>query len=435
MIKHRQRLAVMAAVLALFVTVACGVTTSAVSELPPGWAETMAANTMSAMQTAVFTPGAPTSVAIAAAVDTAIPTQSPTITRTPTPTNTPIPPLTQRPTYTLTPTPTNTAVRLPPTATRYSAGKNKITKKGGVIVNSCTGEVTYLPCKPHGVSANAPCLQAELVEDVTIPSGQIIAPGTPFRKIWRVKNAGTCTWPADTHMIPANGNLWIGTGLNVGKNVKPGGIADFAVDITAPASAGEYSGNWFLDLSGTVALGPTNGGAFNIRIHSLNTSGVLWDFADQVCKAKWENNNCTTLSCPGTSGSKSGFALRGSPVTLEDGNAYSPVLWTQPFMQKKGTITGTFPALLLQGGEYLSAQVGCLYGYTACHVRFEIYLRYLGQPSILLNASEQTYDGSTAFLAQNYALPTGYVGFILKLVVIEEPASAQGGWFNIKISR
>jgi hypothetical protein len=440
--KHYRRLAWLS-LLALLVTMACGVasTSTTVAE-NPGWAETVAVKTMSAMQTAAFLAITPTHTALPATqVPVQAPTQTPTITKTPTATNTPIPPLTQRPTNTLTATPTKTPVILPPTATRYKANnQNNKKNTGGVIYDKCTGEIRYTPCKPKGISANAPCLQAELLQDITIPSGQIIRPGVAFSKIWRIRNSGSCLWPADTRMAPISGNLWIGTSPGVGKNIKPGESGDFVVNLNAPATTGDYTGGWQLNLSDTVLLGPKGGGAFNVRIRVAPAppGSILWDFPTNVCNAIWENNNCAILPCPGKVGSNAGFALSVSPATMENNIAYSPVLWTQPFARANGQITGTFAAFYVEPGDKLRSEVGCLFGYTSCHVRFELYAQYLNQSPILIAAAEEKYDNSTVVLVNDYNLITGspgYVGFYFRVINLGDSGQAQGGWFNTRLYR
>ena len=42
---------------------------------------------------------------------------------------------------------------------------------------------------------NSKCVNgAEFIEDVTVPDGTVLSPGEHFRKVWRLRNTGTCTW-------------------------------------------------------------------------------------------------------------------------------------------------------------------------------------------------------------------------------------------------
>jgi hypothetical protein len=58
-----------------------------------------------------------------------------------------------------------------------------------VVIPSAT---LTIPTK--AVPPTPACDQAQFIKDVTIPDGTVIAPGTSFKKTWRLKNIGTCTW-------------------------------------------------------------------------------------------------------------------------------------------------------------------------------------------------------------------------------------------------
>ena len=46
---------------------------------------------------------------------------------------------------------------------------------------------------PTSASA-ASCDWAQFITDVTVPDGAKYEPGATFKKTWRLKNIGTCTW-------------------------------------------------------------------------------------------------------------------------------------------------------------------------------------------------------------------------------------------------
>lgn len=56
----------------------------------------------------------------------------------------------------------------------------------------------------NGTKPSQPKLDSCFVQDVNIVDGTIMAPSTPFTKIWRMKNNGTIMWPQGTQL------LWIG---------------------------------------------------------------------------------------------------------------------------------------------------------------------------------------------------------------------------------
>lgn len=95
------------------------------------------------------------------------------------------------------------------------------------------------------------------VSDITIPDGTTMAPGTIFRKTWRMKNGGTCEWDANYVMMFAGGdnlggaefvrlssaNIIYGNeykGLRSAHKVYPGDYLEISIDLKAPSKPGTY---------------------------------------------------------------------------------------------------------------------------------------------------------------------------------------------------
>jgi hypothetical protein len=71
-------------------------------------------------------------------------------------------------------------------------------------------------------------------------------PGSNFIKVWRIQNIGTCPWEPGTIWTFSNGNQ-MGTSDSVpAPSIAPGETADVSVSLIAPASPGDYTGNWQL---------------------------------------------------------------------------------------------------------------------------------------------------------------------------------------------
>jgi hypothetical protein len=89
--------------------------------------------------------------------------------------------------------------------------------------------------------------QASFVSDVTIADYSKMAPGASFDKVWRLKNAGTCTWSTSYSFVFSKGDQ-MGAPKSTGlpKTVKPGETVDLKVKLKAPSSAGTYQGNYML---------------------------------------------------------------------------------------------------------------------------------------------------------------------------------------------
>lgn len=54
------------------------------------------------------------------------------------------------------------------------------------------------------VKAGKPKLDSRFVSDVTVMDGTMMAPSTPFTKIWRMRNNGGFVWHRGTQLV------WIG---------------------------------------------------------------------------------------------------------------------------------------------------------------------------------------------------------------------------------
>ncbi len=117
---------------------------------------------------------------------------------------------------------------------------------------------------PPPTSAPAPCSNdAAFVADVTVPNGTVFAAGQTFNKIWRVRNAGTCSWGLGYDFAFVGGEAMGGTPVVAVPNTDPGATADLLIAMTAPSGAGTHSGQWRLRSSG-VAFGATLNVSINV---------------------------------------------------------------------------------------------------------------------------------------------------------------------------
>lgn len=75
-----------------------------------------------------------------------------------------------------------------------------------------------------------------------------MAPGTPFRKSWRIQNNGTCPWAAGYMLTPIGGNVpqagMSGVATALQRTVQPGESYDMTVDLVSPQLPGVYQGFW-----------------------------------------------------------------------------------------------------------------------------------------------------------------------------------------------
>jgi formylglycine-generating enzyme required for sulfatase activity len=137
------------------------------------------------------------------------------------------------PTLTPTPTPTTTSTFFPTSSSTLTPTPTKIT----------------------------PCDAAAFVADITVPDGTSFSPNTPFTKVWRIRNAGTCTWTNAYSFVFYRGDLMGGPAfINLSSSVAPGQTVDISLGLVAPSLPGSYRGDWMLrNPSGTSFGAGVNG--------------------------------------------------------------------------------------------------------------------------------------------------------------------------------
>lgn len=98
------------------------------------------------------------------------------------------------------------------------------------------------------VNPNRPKLDSRFITDVNVIDGTMMAPLTPFTKIWRMRNNGTLVWPEGTQIVWIGGD-GLSSKLSAGLQIPKDGLAvenelDIAVDFTAPELPGRYVSYW-----------------------------------------------------------------------------------------------------------------------------------------------------------------------------------------------
>lgn len=382
MSKHRQALLLF---LAFLIASACALPSAAVTQVAQVQkpVEIVAAETWSAMQTSQALSATPTFTPVP--TDTPTPTEAPllpgTPSNTPTATDTLVPMLTQAASATtapvvasLTPVPTRTA-------TKASGG-------GGSTSPTLVKTATSIPCN-----------LARLVRHLTIPNGSYLPPDTPFTKIWRIQNIGSCEWYTNYYFIPVAGDAMGGALVQITTRVKPGQTIDISVPMIAPSLPGNYKGGWALRV-GTLLFGDysSNNSPFVVEINVGNPpGGVVFRFAENYCSAQWVSN-AGNLPCPSKVNNRNGFVQYLKEANTEEGFTFDTGLWTQPAFTPGGYIYGTFPGLPILAGDRFRAKVGCLSGATACNVKFSLFAQQLGGLKTLVQSWVEVFDGTATVI-------------------------------------
>ena len=129
------------------------------------------------------------------------------------------------------------------------------------------------------------CNNAVFVNDVTIPDGTVINPGSSFVKTWLMQNSGTCAWSTNYKFTFISGDAMNGTSIALTDSVPSGQQVKISATLTAPTALGNFKGVWRMQddqgryfgempwvsitVSGSTST-PT--GATNTTAPSTNTS-------------------------------------------------------------------------------------------------------------------------------------------------------------------
>jgi hypothetical protein len=105
--------------------------------------------------------------------------------------------------------------------------------------------------------------------DVTIPDDTILRPGRTFTKIWKLQNAGSCTWTKDYAATFFYGDaMGAPEAVSLVQDVPPGQSVEITVEMVAPQTPGTYQSNWKLrNPSGVFfGIGPNGDAPFWVRV-------------------------------------------------------------------------------------------------------------------------------------------------------------------------
>ena len=107
---------------------------------------------------------------------------------------------------------------------------------------------------PFPTATAVPCIdQMTFVQDLNLDDNNMTSPpeipaGQPFRKWWRIRNSGTCTWDSRYALVFVSGNTPAaqmgGQPAAIQGTVVPGQTYDIYVDLVSPLAPGTYQAFW-----------------------------------------------------------------------------------------------------------------------------------------------------------------------------------------------
>jgi hypothetical protein len=211
--------------------------------------------------------------------------------------------------------------------------------------------------------------------DVTIPDGTDIDPGATFKKIWRLKNGGSCTWTSGYQLVFVSGdNMGAPASVQLTSgSIVPGQELDFALDLVAPNNPGTYRSYFKLRNPGGVLFGwgSNNDKSFWVEIEVVQQTGLLYDFITGAENADWgtgttpvdfPNLGDTNISYGGPDTDANGFVMVKDLQTLEGGVMSGKILETHPKWVNDGYIIGRFPLYDVGNGDYIRTKIGFIAG-------------------------------------------------------------------------
>lgn len=116
------------------------------------------------------------------------------------------------------------APELQPTATSQVTVDTLSTSQAAQVPN-CTNDLVFL-------------------EDLTIPDGTQVDPGSVLEKKWQVKNSGTCNWNEEYTIRLVSGSDLGASSPQVLVPARNGAEAVILLSITAPSEPGRYEATW-----------------------------------------------------------------------------------------------------------------------------------------------------------------------------------------------
>lgn len=284
------------------------------------------------------------------------------------------------------------------------------------------------------------CDWAQFVADVTVPDGTNFAPGTAFRKTWRLRNIGTCTWTTSYSLVFDSGDKFgAPTALNFPINVNPGQTVDLSLDMTAPGTGGHFFSYWKLrNASGVIfGIGSTANKSFWAEINVNATPGVAYDFtAKAATEATW-SSGAGIRPFPGTEGDALGFATTGLRWIFEDNSSPQSSILVAPQNITNGYIQGIYTVpFRVQKGDVFDVQVGCEYTATSCYVQYRLDYQVGSGPVRNFWTFREKWEGLTKHAKVSLDILAGQdVKFILAVSAYGSAAGDRALWGNPVVTR
>jgi hypothetical protein len=122
-----------------------------------------------------------------------------------------------------------------------------------------------------------PCNRVALVADISIPDNTVVVANQAFTKIWRLQNAGSCSW-FNTYSVVFDSGYAMGGSISFSlpATISPGQMIDLTMTLMAPAEPGIYKGNWKLRTAQGAVFGmdPAANAPFWVLVNVIAASST-----------------------------------------------------------------------------------------------------------------------------------------------------------------
>ena len=296
---------------------------------------------------------------------------------------------------------------------------------------------TYTSVPPIQPPVITRCDAAAFISDVTYPDGSIVAPGSTFTKIWRVRNAGTCTWNTSYALVYVSGERFDApNAVSFPGTIAPGQTVDLAVNLDAPNRSGNYVGYWKLRNSSGALFGVgSSDTSIYADVRIAGYTAMAYDFFASYCEANWENSS-NDLPCPGSDGENRGFVRALNSPRMENGKSIGNGLLTHPENDDDGIITGKFPNFKVANGDRFQANIGCMEAANDCDIIYRLQYQIGNGDIRTLGQWREVYEGGSYAVNVDLSYLSGQqVKFILTVLANGSAHEDYALWVNPRITR
>ena len=215
-----------------------------------------------------------------------------------------------------------------------------------LVLSGCTRTTaseptpTSAPTVAPGINSSDCTDRAEFVSDVSVEDGTNFDQGAAIKKIWRIKNTGTCTWTKAYSLVFVDGDQMGTPDSTLLSNAKPGEMLDITVNMFAPDTDAVYRADFEIHDPAGKAI-------------PIDKGTKLWVIIT-VGKATYDSGSESGAASGGT-----GFASVSCAFTTNQTNIDAVVSAINAYRAKNGLPAFTVNEKLTDAAQAHSNDMAC----------------------------------------------------------------------------